>query len=92
MHSTELLVRSLVGLFLPLFCVVSPEISNDLMPAAGELMMLSRLLVVPGVEHAVQIIGVNLCSLVLMPRASTVLQGSQIMNNQEYSEAFHLFT
>ena len=34
-------------------------------PAAEELMMLSRLLFVSGVEHAVQIIGVNLCSLVL---------------------------
>ena len=31
---------------------------------------LSRLLVVPGVEHAVQIIGVDLCLLVLRPRAS----------------------
>ena len=33
-----------VGLFLPLFCVVDLETSNGLMPAAGELMMLSRLL------------------------------------------------
>ena len=38
-----------------------------LIPPAGELMMLSRLLIVLGVEHAVQIIWVNLCSLVLRP-------------------------
>ena len=49
---------SLVGLFLPLFCVVVLETSNGLMPAAGELMMLSRPPIVPGVEHATgQIIG-----------------------------------
>ena len=47
---------SLVGLFLPLFCVVDLETSNGLMPAARELMMLSRLLIMPGVEHAGQII------------------------------------
>ena len=45
-----------------------------------ELMMLSRLLIMPGVKHAVQIIGVDLCLLVLRPRGSMVLQGSQIMN------------
>ena len=49
------------------------------MPAAGELMMLSRLLIVLGVEQAVLILGVNFCSLVLRPRASMVLQGSHIM-------------
>ena len=42
--------------------------SNGLMPAVGELMMLSRLLIIPGLAHAVQIIGVNLCSLVLRTR------------------------
>ena len=41
-----LLVRSLVGMFLPLFCEVE---NNGLIPAAGELMMLNRLLIVPGV-------------------------------------------
>ena len=57
---------SLVGLFLPLFCVVYlGGTSNYLMPAAGELMILSRLLIMPGVVHAVQIIGVDLCLLVL---------------------------
>ena len=75
MRSTELLVRSLVGLFLPLFCVVDLETNNGLMPAAGELMMLSRLLIMPGVEQAVQSIGVDLCLLVLRPRGSMVLQG-----------------
>ena len=73
-------MRSLVGFFLPLFCVVDLETSNGLMTAAGELMMISRLFVVPGVEHAVQIIGVDLCLLVLRPRGSMVLQGSHTMN------------
>ena len=66
-------MRSLVGLFLPLFYVVVMETSNGLMPTAGELMMRSRLFIVPGVEHAVQIIWVNLCSLVLRPRGSMML-------------------
>ena len=77
---TDLLVRSLVGLFLPLFCIVDLETSNVLMTAARELMMLSRLLILPGVEHAVQIIGVNLCFLVLRPRGAMVLQGNHKMN------------
>ena len=34
-----------IGLFLPLFCVVDLDTSNGLMPAAGDLMMLSRLLI-----------------------------------------------
>ena len=50
------------------------------MTAARDLMMLSRLLIMPSVEHTVQIIGVYLCLLVLRPRGSMVLQGSQIMN------------
>ena len=54
--------------------------SNGLMPAAGELMMLSSLLIMLGVEHTVQIIGIDLCLLVLRPRESMVLQGSHIMN------------
>ena len=53
---------------------------NGLMPAAGKLMMLNRLLIVPGVEHAMWNIGVNLCLLVLRPRGSMVLQGSRIMS------------
>ena len=52
MHSTTLLMRSLLGLFLPLFSIVDLEMSNGLMPAARELMMLSRLLIMPGVEWA----------------------------------------
>ena len=67
-------MRLLLGLFLPLFCIVDLETSNGLMLAAGEVMMLSRLLIMAGV---VQIIVVNLCSFVLRPRGSTVLQGSQ---------------
>ena len=81
MCSTQLLVRSLVGLFLPLFCVVDLGTSNGLMPAAGELMTLSILLIMPGVERAVQVIGDDLCLLVLRPRGSVVLQGSHIMNS-----------
>ena len=50
------------------------------MPVAGELLVLSRLLIVLAVEHAVQIIGVNLCSPVLRPSGFMVLQGSHIMN------------
>ena len=41
--------------------------------AAKELVMLSRLLIMPGIEHAVQIIVADLCLLVLRPRGSTVL-------------------
>ena len=43
----KLLVRSLVGMFLPQFCIVNLEKSNGLIPAAGELMILNRLLIVP---------------------------------------------
>ena len=38
-----------IFLFLPLFCVVELKTGNGLMPATGEVMMLSRLLIVPGV-------------------------------------------
>ena len=47
-------------MFLPPFCVVDLETSNGLMPVSGELMMLNRLFIVPGVEHAMLNIGVNL--------------------------------
>ena len=80
MRLTELLVRSLVDLFLPLFCVVDLDTSNGLISAAGDLMMLSRLLIMSGVEDSVQIIGVDLCLLVLRPRESKVLQGRRIMS------------
>ena len=60
-------------MFIPLFCVVDLEIINDLMSAAEELMLLNRLLIVPGVEHAMPNIGVNLCSM--------MLQGSHIMSS-----------
>ena len=43
-------------------------------------MMLGRLLIVPCVEHAVQIIGVDLCLLVLRPRRYMVLQRRHVMN------------
>ena len=68
-------MRSVVDLFLPLFCVVDLETSNGLMPGAGELMMSRRLLTVPEVEHAVQNIGVDLCFLVLRPKESMVCKG-----------------
>ena len=73
-------MRSLAGLFLQLFFIVDLEMSNGLMPAARELMMLSRLCILPGEEHSVQIIGADLCLLMLRPRLSMVLQGSHIMN------------
>ena len=48
-------------MFLPLFSRVNLETSIGLMSAAGELMMLSRLLIMTGVESTVQIIRVDLC-------------------------------
>ena len=75
-RSSYSMVRSLVGIFLPLFCVVDLETSNGLMPAAGELMMLNRLLIVPGIEHTMRNIWVNFWLLVLRPRGSLVLQVS----------------
>ena len=42
-------------------------------------MMLSRPLIMPGVEHVVHIIGVDLCLLVMRHRGSMVLHGSHIM-------------
>ena len=62
-------------MFLPLFCIYL-ETSNGLIPTAGELMMLNRWLIVPGVEHAMLNIGFNLCWPVQGPRGSMVPQGS----------------
>ena len=39
-----------VWTFLPLFCMIDLETNNGLMSAARKLMMLNRLLIVPGVE------------------------------------------
>ena len=70
-------MRSLVGMFLPLFCIVDLEINSGLMLSAGELMMLmlNRLLIEPGVEHAMLNIWINFWLL-----ESMVLQGSRIMS------------
>ena len=81
MSSIGLLVRSLIGMFQQLFCIVDLETSNGLMKAAGELMMLNRLLIMPGVEHTILNIVVNLCLLVLRPSGSLALQGSRIMSS-----------
>ena len=62
------------------------------MPAAGELVMLSGRFVVPGVEHALQIIGVDLCLLLLRLKGYIVLQGSRIMNTPGIVESLHLFS
>ena len=43
-------MRSFVPMFLPLFCVIDLETSNGFMRATDELMMLNRLLMVPGVK------------------------------------------
>ena len=51
-------------MFLLLFCVVDLETGNGLMAAAGEIMMVNRLLIVPDVEHAMLNIKVNFCLLV----------------------------
>ena len=80
LRSTDLLVRSLVSMFLLLFRVVDLETSNGLMPAAAELMMLNILLIVPGVEHTMLNFGVNLRLLVLRPRESMLLHESRIMS------------
>ena len=55
-------MRSLVGnrYVLPTVYVVDQETRNDFIPAAEELMMVNRLLIVPGVEHAMLNIGFNL--------------------------------
>ena len=42
-------MRLLVAMILPLFCRVDLETSNGFMPAAGDLMTLNRLLIVPDV-------------------------------------------
>ena len=80
MRSNEPLVRSLVSMIPPLFYVVDLEISNGLMPAARDLMMLSRRLIVPGVKHSMHIIGVDLCLLVLRSKGYIVQKMSLIMN------------
>ena len=82
-------MRSLVSLFLPLFSVAALETCNGLMPAVGELMMLSRLLIMPGVEHAVQILAVDLCLLVLKPRWSMVLQLRESHNERTRNTLKH---
>ena len=51
-----------------------------MMAAGGELMMLNRLLIVPGVEHAMLTIEFDLCLLLLRPRGSRVLPESHIMS------------
>ena len=68
-------MRSLVDMFLPLFCVVDLETSNRLLPAAGELMMLNILLIVYGVEHGMLNIVVNLYLIVLRPRGPPSCKG-----------------
>ena len=74
-------MRSLAGMFLPLFCRVDLETSNGFTPATGDLMMLNRLLIVPDIEHVMLNNVINLCLLVLRPRGSMVLQGSRIMSS-----------
>ena len=54
-------MRSLVGMYLTLFCIVYLETSNGLMLADGGLMLPNRLLIMLGVEHTMLNIGVNLC-------------------------------
>ena len=62
-------------------------ISNGLMPAVGELTMLNRLLIVPGVEHEMLKILV-----VLRTRGSMVLQESRIMSRGVTVQRMSLFT
>ena len=81
-------MRSLVGMLLPLFRVLDLETSNALMPGAEELMILNRLLIVPGVEHALRTIWVNLCLLVLRPGWSFLPAQVRLWNDLPYS-VFH---
>ena len=76
---SEVIIRYVPN-FLPLFCAVDLETCNGLIPVAGELMKLNRLLIVSGVEGAVLITAVNLRLHLLKPRGSMVLQGSSIIN------------
>ena len=71
-----------MGRYVPttVLCIVDLETSNRLMPAAGELIIQNRRLIMSGVEHAMLNIEVNLCSLMLRPRRFMVLQGSCIMS------------
>ena len=73
-------MRSLVGMFISLFYVVDLETRNGLLPAVEELTMLHRLLIVPGIEHAMPNIRVDFCLLVPRPGGSMVLQESGIMS------------
>ena len=74
-------VGEVIGRYVPTTVLCSRSgVSNGLMPAARELMMLNRLLILLGVEHAMQNSGVNLCLLVLRPRGFMVLQWSCIMS------------
>ena len=75
-------MRSLVSLFLPLFCEVD-LMTNNAWFDVGDLMMPNRLHMVPGIERTMLITVVNLCLLVLRVRSkvrlSMVLHGSRIM-------------
>ena len=81
MRSTGLLVMSLVDFFLPLFCVVDLETTNDLMPAARKLTMLIRLIIVPDYRAWCRARSDDhLGRFVLAPKGSMALQGGHIMN------------
>ena len=58
----------MVSILLPMFCVV--DLDKQWFDAGcrrAYCMILNRLLIVPGVDHAMLIIGVNLSLLVLRP-------------------------
>ena len=75
-------IGQVIGRYVPITVLPSGSgDSNGLMPAAGELMMLNRLLIMPGVEHAMWNIGVNLFLFMLRPRGFMVLQGRRIMRS-----------
>ena len=64
-HSTSTPILIYISTFLS---VVELETSNGLMPAAGELMMINRLLIVPIVKQEILNIVVTLCVFVLRPK------------------------
>ena len=76
-------VGEVIGRLVPSTIFRSRSGNKELFDAScRELLMISRQLIMSGVEHALQIIGVDLSLLVLRPRGSMVLQGSHIMSTQ----------
>ena len=66
-------IGEVIGRYVPTTVLRSRAVDNQWYLAAGEPMMLNRLLIVPGEKRAMLNIWVNLCLLVLRSRGSMVL-------------------